>query len=134
MIWRKKNPKYLSVRAKGQKNYFYLNKGRRSITIVEDIVSAIKVGRYTDSIAVLGSYVSDNILDILRTVTVANGEITRTNHYDRVNIWLDDDKYFEGLKFAQRLRTFGLNVVTIKTKLDPKEQSDDTIKDLTDVK
>lgn len=107
----KDNPKYLNIRQSGAKNvYFRRNHSdSNTIVVVEDILSAIKVGRYVNSLALLGSYLPPSIIPILRGHNVV--------------FWLDDDKYESAFKFMTKVATRGIKSTTIRTKLDPKEVS-----------
>jgi len=109
----KQNPKYLNVRASGAKNVFFICNHRATdlCILVEDILSAIKVGRQVDSIALLGSYIPPRIVDILQG-------------YARVCIWLDPDKRAEALKYSKQLNALlGVPVTPIISPKDPKEHS-----------
>lgn len=108
----KDNPKYLNIRQSGAKNvYFRRNySDSNTIVVVEDILSAIKVGRYVNSLALLGSYLPPSIIPILREHNVV--------------FWLDDDKYESAFKFMTKVATRGIKSTIIRTKLDPKEVSD----------
>jgi hypothetical protein len=112
-------PKYLSVSAKGADKYFEVEcVHSKAICVVEDILSAVKVGRYCNSLALLGSYLPDSIYD-------------RLKGYKKVFIWLDDDKYLTAVAYSKRLREFGLDVSVIKTAKDPKEMPVDDVRNLT---
>lgn len=80
----------------------------KPLVFVEDIISAIKVGRVTRSIAILGSYISDDMIALAMK-------------HKRVLVWLDDDKYKESQQFSSRLRGLGIPTVTLTTNRDPKE-------------
>lgn len=114
----KKKPKYLSVMAKGQDKLFEIKNGNARVVVVEDILSAIKVGRHTSAIALLGSYLPTTIYK-------------RLSDYNKVGLWLDYDKYKDAVAYAKRLREFGHSVINIHTPLDPKEQTDQAIISLT---
>ncbi len=75
------SPKYIT--SGNTKDYFYLTHCTRNstsaVTIVEDILSAIRVGKHTDCIALLGTNMSDRVLDhILR-------------RYSKVFVYMDPD-------------------------------------------
>ena len=74
--------------------------------IVEDILSAIKVGRVSNSISLLGAYIQDSLALSLRGYTIY--------------IWLDSNKYTESLKYLRRFRSFGIDCRIIHTDKDPK--------------
>jgi len=115
----KTNPKYLNLRNTGAKDiYFKINNYSKltSLVIVEDILSAIKIGRHCNVLALLGSYFPANIYHILK-------------EYELVFIWLDADKYTTALKEAKRLKSItSSQIKTIYTVKDPKEYSDTVIK------
>ena len=109
----KDNPKYLNIRASGAKNVFFrINHARetRTLVVVEDILSAIRVGRTgTDSLALLGSYFPTLLLNLFKP-------------YDEVLIYLDDDKWKESIKAAIRFSTLsGIRFVVKRNVKDPKE-------------
>lgn len=83
----------------------------RSAVIVEDVVSAIKVSRILPSIALLGTNLS------LPRIRKLSSEV------DTLYIWLDGDKYREGIAFKERYKCLFKNVFVIFTNLDPKEYS-----------
>lgn len=115
----KENPKYLNVRNKGAKNVFFkrCNTGCDSICVVEDILSAIKVGRVTNSLAILGSYFSKEIINELKS-------------FKHIYIWLDEDKYFTAVKAGKKLNAIlNVPIKIIHTTLDPKEYNEQQIKE-----
>jgi hypothetical protein len=89
--------------------------------LVEDIVSAIKVSRHARAIALLGSYVREELVLWLQQVKKVRPNV-------KILLWLDPDKYSESHRISARLRGLGLPVVTVATDQDPKEESDATIK------
>ena len=114
--WSKCNPKYIHV---GKSIFAELPNKEcfRKVTVVEDLLSAIKVNRFTSAICLFGSFMS---MPVYRHI----GE-----NYANVNIWLDHDKMPEAFKYAKRLRyTQDIPVKVIATKLDPKECEDRVIK------
>jgi hypothetical protein len=98
--------------------YYVPKDDRKSIVIVEDIVSAIKVGRHLNAMALLGSYFNPKIVPYLRC-------------FEKVIFWLDDDKYVSSISYAKKCRQLGLNACTVRTIADPKACSDKQIKNLT---
>jgi hypothetical protein len=126
-------PKYINIRAGGKGVFFQsdfltssicsgmLAGGRvgredHLVCIVEDILSAIKVGRVTNAIALLGSYIPDSLSRIL-------------DSYDRVFVWLDSDKRKEAIKYSQRIQVLtGKQTKVIYTEKDPKEYTDNEIR------
>jgi len=128
----KDNPKYINLRSK-VKNVFFFRLARETnsdsgglssiayddrivphmpcVVLVEDILSAIKCGRIVNSIAILGSYLSDYIINYIRK-------------YKRVYIFLDYDKRASCIKYAQRITSLtGVKAIPIIDKCDPKELS-----------
>lgn len=117
----KDNPKYLNIKQSGAKNIFFtrgwdMTKPIDSLCIVEDILSAIKVGRYMPTLALLGSYFPVELNPLYRLC-------------NKVLIWLDMDKYKEAIAQATKINAIsGKPVYVISTPLDPKENKDDDIK------
>jgi hypothetical protein len=114
-----KGPKYLNVRAAGAKNVFFktIDKTNCStLCITEDILSAIKVGRYVQGVALLGSYMPLSLTQIIKG-------------YGRVYLWLDPDKRKEAAKYAKQFSSLtGVSVIPLFTDKDPKEHDDIFIK------
>lgn len=79
------------------------------LVIVEDIISAIKVSRYTRSMPLFGSQMGIKQFARLKYVT------------KEVLFWLDADKFKESLRFDQRAHLIGLKSAVIYTQKDPKE-------------
>ncbi len=117
----KQHPKYKNCRVPGKTicmdtgvfndEYSHVE----TVVIVEDILSAIRIGKHRRTLALLGSYISDDILATLEDFTY-------------IKIWLDADKYKTAVKYANRMRQV-LNklVTTIYSVKDPKEYTDATI-------
>lgn len=82
------------------------------IVAVEDIVSAIRVGRHFAAVPVFGSHVG---LGLLTRIAVQS---------QKVCIWLDRDKADESRKTAARASQYIKDVYPIITEKDPKEYSD----------
>lgn len=98
------------VNASGYKN-------ENGVCVVEDIVSAIKVGRSYPCMCNFGSHVSD-----VKLVRLYN------NVTSGVKIWLDKDKTKEAMKFCKHAGSIGLQPEVVMSELDPKQYSDDEIK------
>lgn len=86
--------------------------------LVEDYVSAIKVGRYFNAIPILGSFVP---LDLILSLIYQQ---------PRLRIWLDRDKALEAIKYSNRARQFIPDCATIITEKDPKEYSNKEITEI----
>lgn len=107
----KNNPKYYNVRARGKEIQFEIFQERDTVVIVEDILSAITVGREVDTVALLGSYITDTL--ILKLIN---------KNYKRYYVWLDPDKKRESLGFAKRFNMLGgLCKPVLNCPVDPKE-------------
>lgn len=112
-----KNPKYMNVRSLRDDIWFERSDhGREHVVLVEDILSAIRVGHHVDTRAVLYASVPDRL--ILQLVRMG---------YKQVHIWLDPDKADVMYRYVNRFRTFGINCVMHITKQDPKYYSDEEI-------
>jgi len=116
----KENPKYLNIRQSGAKNVYFKAYRHNHIqsdilVIVEDILSAIKVGRHFNSLALLGSYFP---LDILKEFS----------DYAKIIIYLDSDKWKESIKAAKRFNQLtGKQFIVKYHEKDPKELSDEEL-------
>jgi hypothetical protein len=129
------NPKYLNVRNKGAKNVFFRVRNdsesayRSALCIVEDILSAIKVGRVCNSLALLGSYFPKELTQSELCKSSKDSKESGIPLYDKLFIWLDEDKYLTSLKEARHIKTLTPLVVrVVRTKKDPKEYNDEEIR------
>lgn len=87
------------------------------VVLVEDIVSAIKVGRHITCMPLFGAHIAlPGILRLART-------------FSGVGLWLDSDKEFEARLYASRASQYLETTCVIKTELDPKEYNDEQIRD-----
>lgn len=85
--------------------------------IVEDCISALKVGRSGFvGVPAFSSAISPRKLSRL------------AKRFDRIVWWLDGDKYKEAQKQVQRTALLGVSTNLIYTALDPKEYSDEAIR------
>ena len=120
----KDNPKYLNIRQSGAKNVFFkiINPTTKGclvdtkyplyrpdcLVIVEDILSAIRVGRTHNSLALLGSYFPTTILNEFRK-------------YRNIIIYLDYDKRETAIKAAIRFnKLIGKRFIVKQHPFDPK--------------
>lgn len=85
--------------------------------VVEDAVSAARVASTTDAICCLGSYLPARKIMALKTLD-----------YEFMWVWLDADKLNEARHIADLAKWVGLSSKVIHTELDPKEYTDDEIK------
>lgn len=87
------------------------------MVLVEDIFSAIRVGRVVSCMPLFGSVISPSWMAGISKIT------------KDVTIWLDQDKYPEAVKFSQKFRTMGVRANVVFTQLDPKAYNEDFIKE-----
>ena len=111
-----RHPKYITHGSKTQQLGF-INNPRFPYTcvLVEDFVSAIKVGRLVTCAPLLGASLDRNALKWL------------VGRFKQVRVWLDMDKASESLVEASRLVPAIPDVRSILTPLDPKEYTTDRI-------
>ena len=109
----KKAPKYFTAHAK---DVLHVIGTQGSVVLVEDFISAIRVGKkHARSLPLWGSSIN---LDLL----------VRLYHVcDDITIWLDADKGRYAEEAANRARQFFNHVKVIHTDLDPKCYSDSEI-------
>ena len=88
------------------------------LVLTEDIVSSLKVGRTTAAMPLLGTHLPKNRLAALKQV------------YQRLVVWLDEDKWREARQIAEAAKLLGFDASTLLTPIDPKEYDDDTIQRL----
>lgn len=110
-------PKYTSPKIKNPDKFGVLGHiNSNTLVLVEDLVSAIKVGRVAAALPLFGSFIPVNVLDFFLP-------------YDKIIIWLDQDKSKEALKFAHRFRQLsGKDIKVVSTTLDPKCYSEKELK------
>jgi hypothetical protein len=87
---------------------------RLKIVLVEDIVSAVKVGRQYRTLGLIGSYIREEMI-------VWFLKVHKLLPNFKIYIWLDPDKHTEAHLYAGKLRKYGLNAVVVSTACDPKE-------------
>lgn len=86
------------------------------IVFVEDVISAIKVGRVATAIPMLGAKIPTEWLN-------------KAKGYNRVIIWGDRDKAVENVRQSRKCsEILGVQLESVITDLDPKEFSDKEIK------
>lgn len=89
------------------------------VVLVEDIISAHKVGQIATAIPLFGTAISDHVM---RKVITLDKPVT---------LWLDADQYVHLSKKLGRLQTFTGNPVRyIRTDKDPKSYSTTEIKEI----
>lgn len=104
-----------------------LGGSQRRLVVVEDTVSAARVaaasgrgleGPLYDAMPCLGSYLPARKITALKVL-----------NYETIICWLDGDKLKESREIATMAKWIGLSSRVIHTKLDPKEFSDNEIKE-----
>jgi hypothetical protein len=80
------------------------------LVLVEDVISAIKVGKLTKAMPLYGSFISYNVWKRLKLMG-----------FNDICVWLDPDKRKEAVKFSSNGLLFGLHTRTIFSDRDPKE-------------
>lgn len=119
-----KYPKYLIHKREGTRIYKHVISPPSAIpfqcVFTEDIVSAIRCGRFMDSYAMLG-------------VNMPSGILKDMQHYNTVFIFLDNDNDTvrkKQLELKQTLLSFVHNVHIIEASKDPKEHTDEELKEI----
>ena len=93
----------------------------KRIFFVEDVISAIKLGKFFDSkkdyegyvaMPIFGSHISQ--LRLSRCLLLFHDNPT-------IAVWLDRDKASQAIKFAKQAESLGFKSSTIITEVDPKE-------------
>lgn len=87
------------------------------LVVVEDPVSAMRVGKFVDSMPLLGSHLASARLIALAKL------------YTCITFWLDSDKYKEARAMEQRAKFMGLSARTIYTAEDPKAYDDQQLQE-----
>lgn len=87
-----------------------------TLVVVEDVISAIKVGRQYLSMPLFGSHMTTEQMALIGRLTDINWVV----------IWLDCDKYDAGIQFARQMGLIR-PCVAIQTIDDPKELNDDEV-------
>lgn len=92
-----------------------------SIVLVEDYVSAIKVGRQAEVAPLWGSNLSMRQIKAL------------SDRWEELILWLDHNKTKEALKFRLRALPYFNAVWVVSTEKDPKDHDDNDIRSFLDV-
>lgn len=115
-----KHPKYITKIL--DKNYVLTFKpdvpAYPTLVLTEDVVSALKVGRQSHTMALLGTHIPAPLLARIVAYCLA--------HRLCAIVWLDGDKKPEALKWAKRLSQF-IPATCIWTEKDPKEYTNEEI-------
>lgn len=101
----------------------------KRIIFVEDIVSAIKVGKVIQGLSDLNGTVCQPVFGS----HISRARLSRCLHImdeRHITFWLDNDKFKESIKFRQQANSLGFKATVINTALDPKEISLEEIETL----
>lgn len=109
------HPKYIT---RGGKDVLHIVGEHGIMVLVEDLISAIKVGRQFRGLPVWGSSINLDLLVRLHSVS------------DTFLIWLDHNMLTTSQKAANRARQWFNKVGVIETPLDPKCYSNEEIKEI----
>lgn len=109
--------KYYNI---GNKDESFTRYGTRGTTLVlvEDTLSALKIGRQSVSMPLLGTSISKNKLAALRPF------------YEELIVWLDSDKWREARAIADAAALLGFKTSSRYTEYDPKTYTDEQIQEL----
>ncbi len=115
-------PKYLSQIHSGPRPAFKAGtRGKGSLVLTEDMLSAARVSKVTDAWSILGTNLMDAVI-----VQIA------ASNYDDIGIWMDNDE--AGLnarrKMMKQLGAVGIEARLIKSDRDPKLYTLEQIKEL----
>lgn len=113
-----RNPKVLS---RGTKPKVIMGSWRQhhKLVLVEDVVSAIKVGRHCGCMPLFGCLISTDLMLWIAGLAAIQ----------EVIIWLDDNKYNVAVEAAHKMAKLRLTRV-ISTVKDPKDMADEDIREL----
>lgn len=89
-----------------------------TVVFVEDLISAIKLSRYTVAVPIFGAVIQPYHLLKAKALGAK-----------KVLLWLDPDKQKETLQFATKYRMLGLPLFPIFTENDPKEHTAQFLQD-----
>ena len=92
----------------------------KTLVIVEDPVSALRIGALQPSMPLLGSHLATSRLNAIARL------------YDGLVVWLDSDKYKEAQGIAERAKLLGLSTRVIWTEQDPKCYTNEQLKEYLD--
>lgn len=106
------------IQGKTEGSYpIYGNINPGTVVIVEDMISAIRVGKVATSHPLFGSNVSSNKI------------VELSKKFDNLIVWLDYDKAGYAIKLSQTYGLFFRNIQTIVTIKDPKAYTENEIKE-----
>jgi DNA primase len=112
------NPDYPKYITKGWKSgHFKLfpKKDSNVFVLTEDYLSALKVGRVSNAIPLLGTHIPNTLI------------LSLVSKRPTLCIWLDRDKAIDSIRLAGRARQFIPKCVSIVTERDPKDYTTEEI-------
>lgn len=119
----KKRPKYITIGPKEEIDHIMgdwenlsILRGR-TLVIVEDIISAIKIARFMPVMPLFGSTFSQD------------KAIRIEKDYKNLILWLDQDKHAAAIKLSEKYKYLFRDIGVISTKKDPKEVSPSEIRE-----
>ena len=110
---------YTKFKKKDLLKIYSKTKDIQSLVLVEDIVSAIRIGNITPCSPIFGSTIADSLLMQIKKSSV-----------NKLIIWLDEDKRKQALTYASRARQLGIHTTCISTGIDPKAHTNQQLKEL----
>ena len=118
----KGRPKYITIGPRDEIFWYHglQHAKKHGIILVEDCVSAMKVGRQACTVPLLGANISKRKqIDLYKTSEI-------------LIFWLDYDKADEAYKYASHCASLGYTTKVIVTKDDPKVYLDTEVKEILD--
>lgn len=116
-------PKYINAKQERSDIFFRVEQegieaNKSKVILVEDVVSAIKIGRQFNCIALLTTSMPNEFIQ----------DLARSGR--AVIIWLDYDKRAKMVRDVLKLQSFGIKARRVLTVKDPKAYSDEEIKEI----
>jgi hypothetical protein len=112
-----KNAKWFG-RGNLKDTFHFLGTNKKKLILTEDIVSAIKVSKYSQAMPLFGCIVGIERAKRIHQLIDKDTEVL---------VWLDPDKRKQGLKESAILKSVGCLSRVIWSDKDPKEHSEDEI-------
>lgn len=117
-----KHPKWIGHGNFKQVDPIYGN-NTKTIVLVEDIISCIKVARVSCCCPLFGSFINPS------RICTLNNKLNPEQFF----IWLDKDKMKESYIYNNTLNKLGISSSIISTQEDPKKYSTEQIKELLNI-
>jgi hypothetical protein len=98
------------------RNHLHILGTTGPLILVEDSVSAIKVARSCwQSMPLFGSHVTRDLL-----IRLKNHGLASQGRNSQLGIWLDPDKFEDGMKYTNLARELGISAFMVSSLSDPK--------------